>query len=117
MQPLLRERQEAHEQRGTYDDDIHVAFVQAGFYRITRPVLFGGYGFGLPDFYRVMMAVARGDPGVGWCLTLAASHAFVLASHWPETAQREIFGAPGEFAAPHRAAPMGTATPVEGAGA
>ena len=114
LRPLLRERQDAHEQRGAYDEDVHAAFVQAGFYRITRPRLFGGYEFGLPDFYRTMMEIARGDPGVGWCLTLAASHGFVLASHWPEQAQREIFNQPGEFAAPHRAAPMGTAKPVAG---
>lgn len=114
LRPLLRDRQAAHEELGAYGADLHEAFRAAGFYRITQPRLFGGYEFSLVDFYRVMIEIARGDPGVGWCLTLGASHAFLLASHWPEQAQRELFGPQGEFIAPHRAAPMGTATPVPG---
>ena len=114
LRPLLRAQQEENEARGTYGPDLHAAFRDAGFYRMTQPRMFGGYEFGLDDFYRVMMEVARGDPGVGWCLTLAASHAFLLGSHWPEQAQREIFGPTGDFAAPHRAQPMGMATPEDG---
>ncbi|MDO9710418.1 acyl-CoA dehydrogenase family protein [Paracraurococcus lichenis] len=114
LRPLLRQRQEAHEALGTYSAEVHAAFDRAGFYRITQPRLFGGYEFTLPDYCRTMVEVTRGDPGVGWCLTLAASHGWVVASHWPEAAQREIFGPEGVFAAPHRAAPMGTVTPAEG---
>ena len=60
-----------------------------------------------------MLEIARGHPGVGWCLALAASHAFEVASHWSEQAQVELFG-DGHFIAPHRAPPLGTLTPVEG---
>jgi 3-hydroxy-9,10-secoandrosta-1,3,5(10)-triene-9,17-dione monooxygenase len=114
LRPVLREAQEENEARGTYSDALHQTFREAGFYRITQPRLFGGYEFDLPTYYRTMIEIARGDPGTGWCLTLAASHGFVLASHWPEAAQREIFGPEGEFAAPHRAQPMGKAKPVDG---
>jgi 3-hydroxy-9,10-secoandrosta-1,3,5(10)-triene-9,17-dione monooxygenase len=31
-----------------------------------------------------------------------------LGSHWPEQAQRELYGPDGDFRAPHRAAPAGT---------
>jgi 3-hydroxy-9,10-secoandrosta-1,3,5(10)-triene-9,17-dione monooxygenase len=110
LRPTLREEQEANEERGGYSEALHGAFRQAGFYRITTPRLFGGYELPLPVFFRTMMEISRGDPGVGWCLTLAASHGWVLASHWPEQAQREIFGPDGHFVAPHRAFPMGTAT-------
>jgi 3-hydroxy-9,10-secoandrosta-1,3,5(10)-triene-9,17-dione monooxygenase len=108
LRPILREQQAENEARGTYGADLHEAFRRAGFYRITQPRMFGGYEMGLPDFYRVMMEVSRGDPGVGWCLSLGASHGFIVASHWSEEAQRELFGADGEFIAPHRAQPMGT---------
>jgi 3-hydroxy-9,10-secoandrosta-1,3,5(10)-triene-9,17-dione monooxygenase len=54
-------------------------------------------------FYRVMLEIARGSPGIGWCLTLGASHAALIAAHWPEQAQIELFGATGHFIAPHRA--------------
>ncbi|MCK8787350.1 hypothetical protein M0638_23545 [Roseomonas sp. NAR14] len=114
LRPVLRARQEEHEALGTYAEDVHDTFERMGFYRITQPRRFGGYEFGLPVFFRTMMEISRGDPGVGWCLTLAASHAFLLASHWPEQAQRELFGVTGHFVAPHRAQPLGTATPVPG---
>ena len=108
LRPVLREQQAENEARGTYGEDLHRAFREAGFYRITQPRAFGGYERPIGDFYRVMMEVARGDPGVGWCLTLGASHGFIVASHWPESAQRELFGPAGELIAPHRAQPMGT---------
>ncbi|MCK8787355.1 hypothetical protein M0638_23570 [Roseomonas sp. NAR14] len=114
LRPVLRDQQAENEARGTYGEDLHQAFRKAGFYRITQPRLFGGYEMPLPDFYRVMVEVSRGDPGVGWCLTLGASHAFIVASHWSEEAQRDLFGEDGEFVAPHRAQPMGTVTPAPG---
>src|SRR5690606_4353330 len=82
---------------------------------IVQPRLFGGYGFDYVTFYRVMIEIARGHPSVGWCLTLGASHAALIASHWPERAQAEIFGADGHFRAPHRAgANAGTCRRVDG---
>jgi 3-hydroxy-9,10-secoandrosta-1,3,5(10)-triene-9,17-dione monooxygenase len=114
MQPALREAQAEHERLGTYSAEWHERFRQAGFYRIMQPRLFGGYELQPAVYYKVMLEIARGDPSTAWCLALAGSHGFVLASHWPEQAQSELFGPAGEFAAPHRAAPMGGATRVEG---
>jgi 3-hydroxy-9,10-secoandrosta-1,3,5(10)-triene-9,17-dione monooxygenase len=114
LRPILRAQQDENDARGTYSEELHQAFLQAGFYRITQPRLFGGYEFDLATFYRVMLEISRGHPGVGWCLTLAASHAFEVASWWPEQAQFELFGQEGHFIAPHRAPPLGTLTPVAG---
>lgn len=114
MQPALREAQADHEQRGHYSAEWHERFRAAGFYRIMQPRLFGGYEQAPGVYYKVMLEIARGDPGTAWCLALCGSHGFVLASHWPEQAQRELFGPEGEFRAPHRAAPMGSARPVPG---
>jgi 3-hydroxy-9,10-secoandrosta-1,3,5(10)-triene-9,17-dione monooxygenase len=113
LRPLLRAQQDENDERGTYSPELHDAFVKAGFYRITQPRLFGGYEFDLQTYYRVMLEISRGHPGAGWCLTLASSHAFEIASHWPEQAQFELFG-DGHFIAPHRAPPLGTLTPVAG---
>jgi len=110
----LREQQDESDARGCYSPEMHQAFLEAGFYRITQPRLFGGYEFDLATYYRVMLEIARGHPAVGWCLALASSHAFEVASHWPGEAQHELFGSDGHFIAPHRAPPMGTLTPVEG---
>ncbi|WP_052401424.1 hypothetical protein [Muricoccus aerilatus] len=114
LRPMLRDRQAEHEELGTYAPDLHDTFERMGFYRITQPRMFGGYEFPPAVFFRTMVEISRGDPGVGWCLTLAASHAFLIASHWPERAQAEFFGETGHFVAPHRALPLGTATPVPG---
>jgi 3-hydroxy-9,10-secoandrosta-1,3,5(10)-triene-9,17-dione monooxygenase len=61
-----------------------------------------------------MLEIARGHPSAGWCMALCASHPFILASHWPEKAQRELFGPDGHFCAPHRVPPTGVLTPVSG---
>src|SRR5215813_8563892 len=103
LRPLIRKEQEASEQRGYYSEDLHREFLKAGFYGIVQPRMFGGYEFDLTTFYRVMVEVSRGDPGTGWCLTLGASLSWVIASHWSERAQREIFGSRGDFRSPHRA--------------
>jgi 3-hydroxy-9,10-secoandrosta-1,3,5(10)-triene-9,17-dione monooxygenase len=109
----LRAEQDENDARGSYSPQMHEEFVRAGFYRITQPRVFGGYEFDLVTFYKVMLEIARGQPAVGWCLALAASHAFEVASHWPEQGQVELFG-DGHFIAPHRAPPLGTLTPVPG---
>jgi 3-hydroxy-9,10-secoandrosta-1,3,5(10)-triene-9,17-dione monooxygenase len=114
MRTLLRESQDETDERGHFSDEIQQKFIDAGFYRILQPKMFGGYEFDYETFFRVMVEISRGHPSAGWCLTLAASHAPVIASHWSEAAQIEIFGSSGHFASPHRAAPGGTCLPVEG---
>jgi 3-hydroxy-9,10-secoandrosta-1,3,5(10)-triene-9,17-dione monooxygenase len=114
LRPMIRADQDAAEARGTYSPELHRAFLDAGFYRAMQPRMFGGYEFPVAVFYKTMLEISRGDPGIGWCLTLCASHPFLVASHWPEAAQRDFFGDDGFFAAPHRPPPVGTATPVAG---
>lgn len=113
LRPMLREQQDENDARGTYSEALHREFLKAGLYRILQPRMFGGYEFEVPTFYKAMLEISRGHPGVGWCLALCASHPFLIASHWPEQAQRELF-AGGYFAAPHRPMPLGTCTPVPG---
>jgi 3-hydroxy-9,10-secoandrosta-1,3,5(10)-triene-9,17-dione monooxygenase len=114
LRPLVRADADAAEQRGHYSEELHQAFLKAGLYRTLQPRMFGGYEFPIHVFYRAMLEISRGDPGIGWCLTLCASHPFLVASHWSEEAQRDFFSPDGFFAAPHRPAPMGTATPTKG---
>ena len=105
--PLLRAQQDEADARGCYSDEVHEAFKAAGFYRMLQPRMFGGYEFDFPSFIRVVMEISRGQPGAGWCFTLTSSHAMVVASHFPEEVQRELFGPEGDFRAPHRAPPSG----------
>jgi 3-hydroxy-9,10-secoandrosta-1,3,5(10)-triene-9,17-dione monooxygenase len=114
MIPMLREQADEAEERGYYSDDVHRQFVEAGFSRCCQPSRFGGYEFELGTFLRVMVAISTGDPGTGWCLTLGSSHAWVVASLFPEGVQAEMFGPDGDFRCPHPAAPSAEAVPVEG---
>ena len=113
LRPLISDEQVESAQRGCYSQQLHEAFLAAGFYNITAPRMFGGFEHDLETFFKVMLEVASADPAVGWCLTLGASHAWFVASHWPEKAQQEFF-AKGCFIAPHRATPAGKLIAVPG---
>jgi 3-hydroxy-9,10-secoandrosta-1,3,5(10)-triene-9,17-dione monooxygenase len=106
LRPLLRDRQAACEEAGELSHDTNHRFLAAGFYRILQPRIFGGYEFELPDFIRVMIAVARGCPESAWVLALTSGHT-VLAAQLSESAQREVFGATGDFRAPGVGMPGG----------
>jgi 3-hydroxy-9,10-secoandrosta-1,3,5(10)-triene-9,17-dione monooxygenase len=114
LRPLLAEQQDENDRRGYYSDAIHDALMRGGFYRILQPKRFGGYEFGLETYIRVVMALSQGHPASGWCFTLAASHGYVLASHWPEDVQRELFGPQGDFRCAMTAGPAGSYERVEG---
>ena len=114
LKPLLRRQQAENDERGCYSEELHQAFLRAGLYRTLQPRMFGGYEFDVPTFYKAMLEISHGHPSAGWCLALCASHAFLIASHWPEQAQRDLFGSEGHFAAPHRVPPNGVLTPVDG---
>jgi 3-hydroxy-9,10-secoandrosta-1,3,5(10)-triene-9,17-dione monooxygenase len=112
--PAIRDQQDEAERLGHHAAELDRQFTEAGFYRILQPRQFGGYEFGLPTFWRVMLAVSEGDPGTGWALTLGAHHVLTIGAWFSEEGQRDIFGSFGEFKAPHRALPSGTAEPADG---
>ncbi len=116
MRQLLKDDQAAAEERGFYSEEIHKAFTDAGFYRVLQPRRFGGYEFDMTTYYKLAVEVAHGgSAGAAWCLDLGTHHSIILASHWPEQAQREIFGdQDGHFVCGHRAGMGGTARRVEG---
>jgi len=113
LRPLLRGRQTECEESGELSLDTNNRFLAAGFYRILQPRRFGGYEFALPDFIRVMIAVARGCSESAWVLALTSGHT-VLAAQLPETAQRKVFGSTGDFRAPGVGMPGGVGVPADG---
>ena len=113
--PMLREDQDESDRRGVYTDRIHAALKDGGFYRVVQPRRFGGYEFDYPSFIRVIMELATGHPASGWCYTLSCSHNYLIASHWPEQAQIDVFApTDGDVRVCQRATPAGTITPVDG---
>ncbi len=113
LRPLLRERQAECEAAGELPADTNNRFIAAGFYRILQPRCFGGYELALPDFIRIMMAVARGCSESAWVLALTSGHT-VLAAQLADSAQREVFGPTGDFRAPGVGMPGGVGVPCEG---
>ncbi len=113
MRPLLLADQADCEARGSYSLEMHERFRKAGFYRVLQPKMYGGYEFDLTVFARVIMEIARGCPGTGWGLCLASAHALNVAGIYPKAGQDIMFGTDGEFAAPARAVPSGTATETD----
>ena len=112
----LRAEQAATEERGAYSPETHELFRGSGFYRTLLPRRFGGYEFDVTTFMKMVVEIARGCPGTGWCLCLAAGHGLQLGGLWGESAQLSALLPDGEFAAPLRALPMGTAVRVPDGG-
>lgn len=96
----LRQQQASCEERGYPSAEIASAFRENGLFRILTPKTFGGYEMQLPDFYAVIMEIARGCPSTGWWFALGAGHAVQVASYMQEVGQRAVFGAGPDFAAP-----------------
>jgi alkylation response protein AidB-like acyl-CoA dehydrogenase len=114
MRPQLLDEQEAADRRGYHSVEVHEQLLRTGFYRSLQPKMFGGYEFGVPAFLEAAVELARGGPGTGWCGTLATGHSLPVAAYFSPEAQKAAFGADGDFRAPHRAIPGGTAVPVDG---
>jgi 3-hydroxy-9,10-secoandrosta-1,3,5(10)-triene-9,17-dione monooxygenase len=114
MRPVLRERQAKCEELGRIPEETNQEFVDAGFYRILQPRLFGGYEFDVPDFIRIMSEISRGCPESGWVLALTAGHPAAFIAGYDEKVQCEVYGATGDCRAPGAARPSGVAVPVPG---
>jgi 3-hydroxy-9,10-secoandrosta-1,3,5(10)-triene-9,17-dione monooxygenase len=112
LRPALVADQEATERRTYYSQEMHQAFLDAGFYHLYVPRRYGGYEFGVPTYVRVVQEVARGCVSTAWCLGLAMNHALMVSSWWPQAAQDEIF-AGGDFRCASVAAPVGRAAQTD----
>lgn len=113
MREFLREHQAATEAEGNVLAETNQAMVDAGFYRVVQPRAFGGFGFDLPTFVRLVTAVARGCPETAWVLSIVSGHVHQLATY-PLEGQKAAYGAAGDFRAPEVAAPQGRGRTVEG---
>ena len=97
LRPSLLERQEATERDTRYSQETHADFLEAGFYRMLIPRMFGGLEVSVETFAKVMIEIARGCPSTGWGLCLASGHALQVGSFFSEQAQADVFGFDGDF--------------------
>ncbi len=113
LRPQLVAEQAATEARRYFSPELHRAFLDAGFYGLYVPRRYGGHELDVGTFVRVVKEIARGCVSTGWCLGLSMNHALQVGSWWPASAQDAIF-AGGDFRCGSVAAPVGTATAVDG---
>ena len=114
LRPTLLERQEATERDTRYSHETHAEFVEAGFYRMLIPRMFGGLEVDVETFAKVMIEIARGCPSTGWGLCLASGHALQVGSFFSEQAQADVFGSDGDFRCAAAFAPRDVLTPHRG---
>lgn len=113
MRPELRAAQAECEAGGCVPPRIAEMLIDEGFFRMVQPRIFGGYEFGIDDFYKVIIEIARGCSETGWVTSLVGGHPVVLA-RYPAQTQIEIYGETGDFRCPGALTPLGRAVPVPG---
>ncbi len=114
LREQLRVEQDDADRSGHYSESLHAAFGDAGFYRILRPARYGGLELGFETFCRVVLEIATGHPGAGWCFGLSASHLWLFASHFPAHVQDEVLGRDADFIAPFSGSFNGVCSTAEG---
>ncbi|NKJ44790.1 acyl-CoA dehydrogenase family protein [Novosphingobium sp. SG720] len=105
MIPTLRSRQAQAEAAGRLLEVTNQEFLDAGFYRIVQPRVFGGYEFELTTYVQVMMEIARGCPSSAWVLALVSGHPIMLAD-FDIRAQEEAYGDKGDYRCPSVGSPV-----------
>jgi alkylation response protein AidB-like acyl-CoA dehydrogenase len=113
LAPVLASHAQACVEARRVVPESMAAMVKAQLFRITRPARAGGFELSLRVFGDAVGAVAEVCPSSAWILMVMGAHHFCLAS-WPEAAQDEVFGTPGEALVAGTLAWQGRARAVDG---
>lgn len=90
LAPRIAARASEIEARRTVPADIIDQLRDIGVFRMITPRAYGGLEFSLPDFVRVLSAVAAADGSVGWAVMIGCGTA-LLYSRLPKKSFDEIF--------------------------
>lgn len=117
--PLLRRDAPAAENSGDLTPEVVQALDDAGVFKLSIPVEYGGYAAGARDLTEVSAALGRGDGSAAWMTFVQGGLRMVAA--FPEPVAKEILAEAGTWVGPlvaggtaFSAAPTGTARKVEG---
>ncbi len=113
MAPMLVERARECEQLGRLPDATNQAFEEAGFYRISKPALYGGYEYLPTVLYRVVVEISKACPSSGWCLAVFGIHHWMLGVCDPRITE-DILGQDHNTRFSTSLAPTGQAEKVDG---
>jgi indole-3-acetate monooxygenase len=110
--PLLREHSRAIEDARRLTPEVHAAFVDAGFYRMTMPAEFGTPVSSVAECMRTLEILASGNGSAAWSVW-AGLGVPIMSVFMPELGTRELFTARDAYAVGSMAG-MGRAVAVEG---
>jgi indole-3-acetate monooxygenase len=112
LAPRIRSFTDRIERERCLPAELVSDLVKAGLFSMALPRSLGGREAGPVLTARVIEELAKADASVAWCVMLAAQAALTTA-YLPETAARDVFGAPGAIVA-WVLRPVGRAVPVDG---
>ena len=111
--PILAERAQICEDLRRVPDETVEDFVDAGFYRIAQPRLFGGYEHSPVVLFEVAMVLAKGCPSSAWCACLIGVHNWEAGLMDPRAAT-DLWGEDDTARFSSSYAPFGIVAPVDG---
>ncbi|MFL1380808.1 acyl-CoA dehydrogenase family protein [Nocardiopsis protaetiae] len=91
LRPLLEKNAARGEEDRRVAEESITALTEAGAFRLTQPRRYGGYEAPMRTVLDVCAAVAEGDGGTSWVVSLNAVCQF-MAALYPERAQDEVWG-------------------------
>ncbi|MEU3986541.1 acyl-CoA dehydrogenase family protein [Streptomyces sp. NPDC026672] len=91
LHPLLRQYSGWAEAERRPAPEVTKALAEAGFFRLMKPVRFGGYEADLRTVTEVLEALGRGDGSAAWLVGVATTASW-MAGLASEQAQLDLFG-------------------------
>jgi 3-hydroxy-9,10-secoandrosta-1,3,5(10)-triene-9,17-dione monooxygenase len=111
--PVIRERADRAERARQQPQETIDEIIASGLARLLTPKRWGGYELGLQTFVDTVIEIAKADASAGWCYSFLNIHAWFLA-HYPDEAQRDVWGTTPDVAMADSFVPAGKVTRVTG---
>lgn len=112
--PMLRERADEIDLAGSVPADVIQAMRDAEFFKIVQPPEWGGFGYDLMPFLRVVMEIARGGSSgsAAWVLLVLGTHQGALGGM--EAAAQDVWGEDNTVLISSSYVPLGVCERVDG---
>lgn len=89
--PMIRQHAAEGETLGCLPLPTLNALADAGVFRISVPIEYGGYALGARDLVEIVAEIARGDGSAAWITMIGSGFARVMLT-FPDQAVKEVYG-------------------------
>ncbi|MGH2478347.1 MAG: acyl-CoA dehydrogenase family protein, partial [Ktedonobacteraceae bacterium] len=113
LAPAIRERAASAETQRRQPAETIREIVEAGLVRLLIPKRWGGCELPVDALAETALAIAKADGSTGWCYAFLVGHPWLLA-HFPDEAQRDVWGENPDALLATSFVPEGRFTSVEG---